>query len=117
MERFLTRKDGARVKAGRWPIAVKMTNKRQKEKLIKKARGIKHASVKFLEGFSQITLDERFSLIPELVEARRAEKISYCIADRLAMNDNPSDIYEEDEVTINHGTATRVYRLSELRTC
>ena len=101
---FVTRRDGSRVKAGPRPIAVKMTNWKQKEKVIKKAREIKPANVKFLEDFSQRTLDKRSSLIPKLEEARRVGKIAYFIADRLVIKEKPPDIDEDDEVTINHGT-------------
>ena len=74
---FVTPRDGTRVKAGPRPIVVKMIKWKQKEKVIKKAREIKPANVKFLEDFNQRTLDKRSGLIPKLEEARRVGKIAY----------------------------------------
>ena len=74
---FVSRKDGSSGKAGPRPIVVKMANWKQKEKVLKKAREIKPANVKFLEDFNQRTLDKRSSLIPKLEEARRVGKIAY----------------------------------------
>lgn len=53
----VTCRDGSKVKAGPRPIVVKMSNWKQQEKMMKKAREIKLANVKFLEDFSKRTLD------------------------------------------------------------
>ena len=53
------------------------------------ARSIKPDGVKFVQDFSQATLDRRYELVPKLQEARRQGEIAFFIADRLIIKEKP----------------------------
>ena len=65
------------------PIIAKFLNWKEKERVLAAARSIKPDGVKFVQDFSQATLDRRYELVPKLQEARRQGKIAFFIADRL----------------------------------
>ena len=63
---FFTRTDGLKVKARPRPIIAKIKNWKQKESFIKAARSMHPDGIKFIEEFSQRTLDKRNALVSTL---------------------------------------------------
>ena len=59
------------------PIIAKIKNWKQKESIIKAAKLIRPDGIKFIEDFSQRTLDKRNALVPKLKEAREAGKLAF----------------------------------------
>ena len=88
---FFTRPDGSKVKARPRPIIAKIKNWKQKESIIKAARSIRPDGIKFIEDFSQRTLDKRNALVPKLKEAREAGKLAFFVTNRLIIKDKPPD--------------------------
>ena len=91
------------------PILAKVLNWKEKERVLAAARSIRPDGVKFVQDFSQATLDRRYELVPKLKEARRQGKIAFFIADRLIIKEKHhettenahSEVSDDDEVIIN----------------
>ena len=90
------------------PIIAKFLNWKEKERVLAAARSIKPDGVKFVQDFSQATLDRRYELVPKLQEARRQGKIAFFIADRLIIKEKPpeasktthSEVSDEDDEVV-----------------
>lgn len=72
-------------------IVAKFSSWKVKENILKKARAIRPANLKFVADFSQRTLDKRAAQVPDLLQARANGKIAYFIMDRLIVKDKPPD--------------------------
>lgn len=89
---FFTRRDGSKVKAHPRPIVAKFKSWKQREKIIKAAKSIRPANVKFLEDFSKRTLDKRAAKVSQLEAARKQGKTAFFVAGRLVIKDKPPDV-------------------------
>ena len=72
-------------------IVDKFASWKVKERVLKKAREIGPANIKFVADLSQKTLDKRAAQIDNLKAARSAGKTAYFILDRLVIKDKPPD--------------------------
>ena len=74
---LFTRRDGSKVKAHPRPISAKFASWKQREKIIKAAKSMCPANVKFLEDLSERTLDTRAAKVSELEAARKQGKTEF----------------------------------------
>ncbi len=110
-ESTYVRRDGSVAPSKPRPIVAKLKSYKDRERILSAAKSIRPPDMKFLEDFSQRTLNKRNSLTPKLLEARQKGKLAYFVAGKLIVrnrlpdrNIHPGVANEEEENEVSFTT-------------